>query len=289
MVIGGYRRFDLETVGQVTEVEVIDTANPSADCPAIPDYPIAVDRLTAAFIDGRVVACGGITGVPGDVTRAQDDCYELGQDLAWTEFTSMPYGRNYNMASSVVRGTWVITGGNNHLTENLYFDGLFSPGPTFPAELKGHCQVTVDYNHVLVTANGGEFGGKTFMMDWRTQVWSPLEDVPYNKMGQGACGLANGEVVLVDNYRSYIYSFTDGTGWRAGNPLPDPTDGLASVQAGGTFLTVGGVDSDTGSFSDKIYRFNVDTYDWDLLEAKLATSRSNSAVVALPDDFLQCS
>jgi len=68
MVIGGwYDPF------RDSRVEIIDLANPSASCPYVQPYANSkgTNRLTATYLDGKVLACGGLV----DAFGAQQSCF----------------------------------------------------------------------------------------------------------------------------------------------------------------------------------------------------------------------
>jgi len=120
-VIGGY-----DGEKRLSNVEAIDINDPSANCPLIPDYPETIDSLTAAFYEGRVIACGGVA-----LDDVIGDCFELGPDLQeWIQMRGLPYGKNYDMRSSVMGNLWIISGGQTHREELITFsDGSsFTPG-----------------------------------------------------------------------------------------------------------------------------------------------------------------
>jgi len=43
------------------DVEVVDLAKDRKTCSSIPDYPLALYKISATFYSGKLVACGGFS------------------------------------------------------------------------------------------------------------------------------------------------------------------------------------------------------------------------------------
>jgi len=86
--------------------------------------------------------------------------------------------------------------------------------------------------------------------------------------------------------QAYIFSLTDLT-WRAGPPLPEEIDEIASIQLEDGFLAIGGYDTEYLS-SKAIFKFSQDTYEWTKQEEQLERGRENAIYITVPDDFVDC-
>jgi len=282
LYVGGYT---VEPFELLSTVEIIDLDQPAASCPQVANFPFQVDRLTAAFVDGSVLACGGL-----GIEIPFNACYQLDQDLqGWAEISPLPYGRNHDLQSSVIKGQWVITGGQEHYYDTLIYgdERVFIPGPDLLARKEDHCQLTVGDDHIFVT--GGYESDTTYMMDWSKQAWNASNPIPNFDMAGAACGLANDDVVVVAKEEfTFLFSLADQS-WSAGPPLPRSLRGLSSVQVGETFVAIGGWSAETEEVYDGIYKFDSENEDWELLDASLGIPKASGAAVALPEGFVQCS
>jgi len=182
MVIGGW----IDPI-RTAEVEIIDLDNPSATCPSVQDYEIGINRLTATYIDGKVLACGGL-----DIFGTSWSCFELGQDLLWYEINSMPTGVNHDMKSSNIDGQWVMTGGDDNPSVTLISqDGILTQGPRLPANkhesivmlplttikyllpLERETQTTLKVESKHLSLTGGQRHGRN-MKNYQTLDWTRL-------------------------------------------------------------------------------------------------------------------
>jgi len=96
------------------------------------------------------------------------------------------------------------------------------------------------------------------------------------------------EVMLATGEAAQIFSL-DSLMWREGEPLPNDAlyEGIGSVQLTDGFLAIGGYQRD-GASSDKIYKFDQNSYEWTLLEERLETARHRFTSTGIPNDFLTC-
>ena len=109
LVVAGY------SSGYINDVEVLDLSKQSSNCDVLPDYPIALELMTGALLEGgsMVKVCGG-----WDLEDTYTSCYDLNAGSgAWREAEPMMQER-YNHASSVVGDKWFITGG---YVSNFFF------------------------------------------------------------------------------------------------------------------------------------------------------------------------
>jgi len=265
----------------------------SDGCPSIPDYPFDVKDLAAAYYHGNIVACGGYDGL-----RQSPFCYSLGPELnAWNEMDSLPDGPRERMASSIIDGKWLITGGynpRNPSSGNAYkttvvYDGVqFTSGPELPVVSDDHCQLTLNSTHVFLVTGDKD----TFTLNWETQEYVFYEKT-FIEMPSSACGLLNNdnygsEVLIASRAYSYIFSLTDHT-WRDGPKLPEEPVGPVSAPAPYGFVSIGGFLGDFLLADDSVYNFDEDLYEWALQKAELKIARFQAAAVAVPENFLNCS
>ena len=128
------------------------------------------------------------------------------------------------------------------------------------------------------------FVSDAYMYDWTAETWTQLASMFTPRDAWRSCGVAtvaNGdkEVVMItgpgaDSTPSEIYSVSSDT-WRAGPYFPEEANYMSAVQDGrGSFLVLGGfVDNlATPGLSediDTVYRFDEDTEEFVLMEARL--------------------
>jgi len=274
-------------------VELLDVSGEGKTCPTIPDYPLEVGLLTAAFYQGKVVACGGLLNSPTVDWIPTDRCFSLGPDLSkWEEMYSLPYGPTHALASSVFDNKWLISGGTN-IIENTFtnktmvLDGfIFLPSPDMPKAKDFHCQLTINSTHIFF-ASSFKY---TFILNWQTQEYVPVDDMP-NPMTVAACGLFKNkdlelEAIVANGYNSNIFSFTDFK-WRDGPIVPEKVQNVATTSIKNGALSIGGWDGREDFFTS-IYKFDNSLYDWTPVGIELSVKREEAAAVAVPDDFAKC-
>jgi len=281
IVIGGF-----DGSSYLSNVELVDLENDKKRCPSLPEYPLAVNRLTAAFYQGKVVACGGYDG-----TTRTDKCYELGPDLRqWFEFLPFPDNPDDDKRSSIIDDKWIVSGGSVHPSSLYSFDGRFTIENPMPFLKESHCQVTINSTHIFFTSGVGNDGAATFMLNWNIGEWIFLDDVSLVP-DTPTCGLINSksyglEIILASDTRSFIFSLTDLV-WKDGPLPPENLDFITTAQLTDGILAIGGRDPDD-VYVDTIYKFDEDVYDWVLEKERLANPRGFAAAVAVPDSFLAC-
>jgi len=89
LAIGGYTLEQRNTI--ISSVETLIGGN--EQCAQVEDYPFEVTGATAAFLDDRVMVCGGYVNYP-DMANAlvsTNECKELTfADGTWTVMESLP-------------------------------------------------------------------------------------------------------------------------------------------------------------------------------------------------------
>jgi len=164
-------------------VEVVRDSESAQDCVELPDYPLEIRWATGTYIDGKAIVCGGFL---------DNKCHELASSSAeWRETYSLGSEYVYALRSSMIDGTWLISGGANENTDQtlLYENGLFTPGLEMPYEKDRHCQVTINDTHVFIT-DGYLNEPETFILDWQRQTWTVVDELPAT-LGDATCGLLN--------------------------------------------------------------------------------------------------
>jgi len=200
-------------------VEVINLANDEKSCPSVPDYPTPIREVTAAYYQGKVVACGGYNG-----EEFTPKCYELSSDLnEWLPMQSLPDTRFFGqtLKSSVIDDTWVLSGGDEFSTGVFAYDGIFSPLPSLPEGFSDHCQLTV--NEKFIFFSGSAHKRDTFLLNWETQEYIQLDKIP-EEVNYPACGILNNpfeglEFLVATGADAFIFSLKD-LSWREARVFP---------------------------------------------------------------------
>ncbi len=192
-----------------------------------------------------------------------------------------------NGKSSVIGGdTWLISGGDATaagITTEIWNGAEFVPGPDLSEDMYGHCQVTIDSTHVFF----GDCEDRTaYILDWEARKWTQYESMSTSRDHYCGCGLINNEVmgkeVVVAGYGTSEIFNLETFSWRDGPELPYGF-GYASVQLDDTFLLAGGYEED---YTDKIYIFHPENYEFVLKTQKLQYPRRYAGAVAV-NDYLQ--
>jgi len=159
------------------------------ECYVMQDFPIPIRDGTAAYIDDKLILCGGVSEGPNP-----DVCYELlSANDKWQPSLTLPNGPLYRHASSIIDGKWLLTGGygnGDYQSSTIIYDnGIFTPGPVMPDYKHSHCQLTINSTHVIVVGGSSD----TFLLNWSTQEWDVLPSAPFDRRNP-ACGLLNNPV-----------------------------------------------------------------------------------------------
>jgi len=282
-VIGGYQE---PTDDYLDSVEAFEMTDSELRCDEVKPYPIAAYGILSAFLDNRIIACGGKAP-----NTADNHCYEYDNILNdWFELPPLPASGYDASSSSVIDGKWLISGGvSSSVTRStfIYENGEFTDGPPLPVSMFGHCQVTINDTHVFFC------GGRTvytFIMDLEKEE-SYIFDNPPNGMYVPACGLVNSptfgkEIIMADYNYGYIFSLETET-WRDGIPLPTNLNFLTNAQFEKDFATFGGRNTDVES-TNYIYKFDADLYEWKEFGKELQVARDFSSAIAAPKGYITC-
>jgi len=139
LVIGGVA--NLETY--YDSIEILDIGKDKKTCSSVPNYPVPISAVTAAYYQDKLTVCGGYTRLDDYI----DYCFELNSiDDAWVEIESLDTSKDC-IRSSIIEDKWVLSGGDINATigsfddKVLIYNGEFSNGPELPAP-KGENLVT---------------------------------------------------------------------------------------------------------------------------------------------------
>ncbi len=274
IVIGGYNDGDLSTV------EAIDLDNPSSTCNAITNYPVLDKGMAVGLMDNYIKSCGSELG--------SRECYDYNPSTnTWTDSVDMLTSRD-NPRASFIDNVWLVSGDDFESTTEMWTGGYFESGPSVPSFMYRHCQLTINSTHVFFA---DDYNEPAYLLDWVTQSWIELQHMNEDR-DWPSCGLINNpqnglEVVIVEDGVTEIFNLNDLT-WRSG-PSVTAFDEGSYAQIGDTFVVVGGQDF-SGDALDTIYQFDHLNYEWILLDQRLKTPReSYPGVVAVPDNFVNCS
>jgi len=70
MVVGGYYG------GKIDTVEIIDLTGNRPGCLPVAKFPVEIHSTVSAFIDGRVLVCGGVSTVYENRCWTYDNTYD---------------------------------------------------------------------------------------------------------------------------------------------------------------------------------------------------------------------
>ncbi len=282
IVVGGY---------EIASIEVFDLGNPANTCEPIADYPIPTHDMALGVMDGLIKSCGGEIDT--------DECYDYDpRTNSWTEGGMLLTPRRSPRAS-FIDDVWLVSGDDivsydyPQSTEVCNGNGAFEQGPFVPAEMYHHCQLTINSTHVFFQQDNGDLAPGTFLLDWTSKTWTELPSYQGNRI-LATCGMINNpengtEVVVNMDGRSDIFNLRDST-WRIGPHLEEPLYQTGSAQLRDTFILVGGKGYGDDSFRpDKIWLFDHLNYGWIQMDQRLLVLRNSPGVVAVPDDFVNCS
>ncbi len=297
LVIGGLQ----DGLGYLNNVEVVDLSSETPSCDSVANYPYPVGFPVGTLLDGMPTVCGGFNSDTGLYTnKCTQYIYEENRWVVMEETMSVP--RYVHRASMVDSATWLITGGDNIVvaaydSTDVWQNDQFQQGPFLPYPLRRHCQVTVNSTHVAILGgyNGTVDMTYFYLLDWRTEEWIAMPDVPVT-LANDPCGVIENSingvelVVLHDWDQCHIFNFGDMT-WRAGPNVSldfKLTYESMPVQMEETFYILGGYLADKEAVTDAIFKFDNENYAWNLQTARLQTARRRGVAIAVPDEMVNC-
>ncbi len=282
-------------------VEALDFSSQTNECDEVASYPVVLDAsysfesARGELINGLARICGGGDNFgPGEAST--NACYEYNpENNVWRDVEPMLQARSGFGSSKLTTNQWLVTGGNlNNETDldtsEVWVDGEWIPGPTLLRPTAFHCQVSLNTTHVFI-AGGGDYTNDWLSTDayiLNTEDWS-WQILPSMSLarGWGACGYVisdqNGQEVVVGSGSDSsnpvgIFSLRD-LEWRDGPPL-DIGAGSVSLQMLDNFLVFDSL--------GRIYEFDASSYLWVLSSITLDVGRGYPAVVAVPDEAVNC-
>ena len=278
--------------GTIKNVEVInpDSTSANSNCFDPKDYPIQLHSCFGTYINDKPMFCVGYTG------QYLSTCYtydKVGDD--WTPAPSMTYGREYGYGARLNDTHWYVGGGKNDQTKAEIYDTItnnWNPEEDLPSPTYHHVMVAVNSTSIITQVSNNHRNYR--MYDTITKTWAtlaPSKDSHGNGFG-GMVTRPDGtrELVIAGGYSktTEVYSLSTDT-WSFGpHDIPSsssPHDG-EYVPFRESFLVIGGkID---GSISDKIFYYNPDTSDFDLLAVRLSQNLGRFGVAVVPFDFFTC-
>ncbi len=247
--------------------------------------------MALGVIDGFVKSCGSAADTI--------ECFNYDPSTnSWTEGGRLITPRE-SPRSSFIDGIWLISGddtvsGDYPQSTEIWTGSAFEQGPFIPEEMHHHCQLTINSTHVFFQEDASGHGPNTYLLDWNSQTWTELPGYVGDRF-YASCGLINNpenglEVVVTSEGTSDIFNFNDMT-WRPGPDFVDYVYESGYAQLRDTFVLVGGdKNGDELFWPDTIYLFDHLNYEWILMDQSLQMPRESYAgVVAVPDDFVNCS
>ena len=158
----------------------------STTCQSLPDYPLEGLGATGAFVNNKVVICGGTGGT---------NCYTLGRnEKTWTLIGNMIA---YRAAAAAVafNNKLVIFGGydpdNNRLlsTEEIDVDtGTATAGPDMPFINGFHCAVKLDAKTALIIGGVTDDRTSTYFYDANAKTFTSGPSLMQGR-GEHACAI----------------------------------------------------------------------------------------------------
>lgn len=148
MVVGGY------TGTSIANVELVDLSS-GRRCQQPAYLPLALNGMVGTFLNGKAMACGGYIDF-----QYQTQCYEY-DEIAniWSIGPSLLRGRRSAASSNINDTHWLVTGGMDEATSELYDSeqGLFSTSfDLYGDYIYGHYQVVVNASKIVVTGGAEE-------------------------------------------------------------------------------------------------------------------------------------
>ena len=197
----------------------------SVTCQSMPDYPLAVWHAFGAFVNHRVVICGGYA-------PHISQCYSLGsKETAWKLNGNLITAR-YGAASAEINDKLLIFGGSGttgylQSTEELDVEaGTATQGPNMPLGIVYPCGVKINNSTVMIIGGYDGIARKsTYFYNYNGKTFTAGPDLIAARMWL-ACGiLSNGigsYVVVTGGYNGAYLDATeyldlnDTTIWKTG-------------------------------------------------------------------------
>ncbi len=161
LIIAGYDSDYLD------DVELIDVTTNQKSCPNKPSaFPVPMHSGMSLTYDKKPLICGGEIYPSTPIS----DCYIYDND-SWSQNVTLLTPRVSGTAVEVHPEQWLILGGDSDTSELFNeANGIFTPGPTLPNDLKGGVMLNETF---LILVSGGT---ENYLLDVNTFVWTPIAD-----------------------------------------------------------------------------------------------------------------
>jgi len=266
--VGGY------SGGSISSVEIVDLTGNHPGCFPTADFPIDIFGAVGAYVEGRVLVCGGDSGFDYEQRCWSYD--SVNDDWDEEVDISLTRGRRYAAASLTAPDEWIITGGEDTswiYSFELYRDGHFETGVIPNDEgISGHCLVRISPTELLLIGGASRtaYLADVWHYNFQTDIWTAREPMPTSRCllscgvvrrKNDATGLVETEVVAVGGYTSsYIYSKVEiysvaNDEWRESpTNFPVFVSNAEVIQFGETFMVVGGYDEQGDDYLPSIFQ-----------------------------------
>lgn len=283
--------------------KLIDLTGGNRTCSPIdpvPSNPLAAPTLMNQ--DGEPVVCAYRVSL----------CYRLlPAQRTWSEVTAIDFRSTYNGAALVgdpaLRNYWIVGGGafwENHTASNFYNgDNQITQSQRVVADdVYGDCFLALsESEQLLVNENTWIISNGTWTKLTANFQWDSTIPTARRSFQAGICGLVHDQdgnpklAVVGGGFAGSIYTqiFDIATrSWRKGPELPGIITQSTSVQAGRSFLVVGGLTKigDNWWFTqiDTILEFSPDREEWILRPEKLPLVNYDAYATMVNKDVIGC-
>lgn len=208
--------WQVSTVGITESFDVVDRTA----CLSMPAYPFGVAEATGAFVNSRIVVCGGYLDLMSTTT---DQCYSLGpNETTWKPSGNLLTPRQA-AASIVMNDKLLIFGGYNtagylQSTEEMDETGKATLGPSMPLTIKHHCAVKINHNTAVIIGGADESSSikLTYFYNFDSKTFESGPDLMVARE-RHACGM------LSSNGKSFVVV----TGGKNGGVILGSTEYMA--------------------------------------------------------------
>ena len=196
MVVGGFAE------GALFDVEMIDLSKKQRNCAKPSDYPLAAYGSTGAYIDGKVVLCGGY--------EYKKSCAQYNEENGtWTTVSFELNLARRSAVGTILDGKWWISGGSiedpiepEKITdETEMFDQdnkTFVNYRPLPLPRENHNLVTFRATQAMLL--GGQYEiDETYIFDITNETWSdgPPMQTARDRCQAGLIKYGNGTKAIV--------------------------------------------------------------------------------------------
>jgi len=286
--------------------EVVDLSNDESSCNPLKDFPIDLQQACGGLInDSMILICGGFDPSEND---ASNKCFLVNGPSEPVAY--MKLRRNFP-GCTVINDTllWMTGGlglGGLQIHETTEFIDLTTQlavaGPDLPAELYGHCMVSINETTVLLTGGYGNDwppSGSSYLsyfFNIITYQWTPGPSM-MNSYVYHDCTIlkTNGTTIamLANNYHVEFLDMQNPSEWYPG-PSPDESmNPILSYEKligfGNSVVTIGDDVFEDNHQLKKLECLDGKECRWSILPQVLDVPRTWPVALAIPDDLTNCS